>query len=99
MHYTVDSITYAVSIFDGINPEPFWYQPHYPDGGAFDSFEEATTWAELALASQTNESAPFPPNGKGQPGLPKPTAEEIRQAKLERLGLTVDDLKALLGIN
>lgn len=89
----------TVKIYDDINPEPFWLQPCYPNGDSFDSVEEATAWAELAIASQTDESAPFPPNGKGQPGLPKPTPEEIRQAKLERTGLSVDDLKALLGIN
>ena len=98
MRYEIDENN-TVKIYDDINDEPFWSQPSYPNGDSFDSVEEATAWAELALASQLDDSAPFPPNGKGQEGLPKPTAEEVRQAKLERTGLSVDDLKALLGIN
>ena len=97
MRYEIEDNN-TVKIYDDINSEPFWLQPCYPNGETFDSVEEATAWAELALASQLDESAPFPPNGKGQAGLPKPTAEEIRQAKLERTGLSVDDLKILLGL-
>ena len=97
MRYEIENNN-TVKIYDDINQEPFWLQPSYPNGDTFDSFEEAASWAELAIASQTDESAPFPPNGKGQTGLPKPTPEEIRQAKLERIGLSVDDLKILLGL-
>jgi hypothetical protein len=98
MRYEIEDNN-TVKIYDDINPEPFWLQPTYPNGDSFDSVEEATIWAELAIASQLDDSAPYPPNGKGQDGLPKPTAEELREAKLQRLGLSVDDLKILLGIN
>lgn len=87
----------AVSIYDGINPEPFWFQPHYPNGDSFDSKEEAETWAELAIASQTDESAPFPPNGKGLEGLPKPTKEEATRLRLESMGIDLSVLKQMLN--
>jgi hypothetical protein len=97
MRYEIEDNN-TVKIYDDINSEPFWLQPTYPNGDTFDSNEEASTWAELAIASQLDDSAPFPPNGKGQTGVPKPTAEEIRQARLERTGLSVEDLRSLLGL-
>ena len=39
MHYEIDESTYAIKIFDGVNAEPFMFQPHYPNGDSFDSFE------------------------------------------------------------
>ena len=35
----------VVRIYDGINPEPFIYQPHQPNGEQFTA-ETAATWAE-----------------------------------------------------
>jgi hypothetical protein len=61
--YTVDE-NFAVRVFNGSETVPFWFQPEYPNGDSFDSTEEATTWAEHAVASMDGVS-PFPPNGKG----------------------------------
>ena len=96
MYYEIDENN-AVRIYDGINPEPFWYQPHYPNEDSFDSKEEATVWAELALASQTDETAPFPPNGKGLEGLPRPTKEEIARTRIESMGIDLITLKQMLN--
>lgn len=97
MRYEIDEKN-EIRIYDDINAEPFWYQPHYPNGDAFDSVEEATTWAELAIQSLDPEYGFFAPDGKGLEGRTKPTPLEIAESKLAGLGLTVDDLKALLGI-
>jgi hypothetical protein len=96
MRYEVDDEN-AVRIFQDGEDVPFWFQPHYPNGDAFDTKAEAEAWAVLAIASQADDQ-PFAPNGKGQTGLPKPTAEELRVAALARMGLSVEDLKALLGL-
>lgn len=51
--YTIDENN-AVSIFDGINPEPFIYQPHYPDGSEFTT-ETAQAWAEEFIIEWTDK--------------------------------------------
>jgi hypothetical protein len=79
MRYTVDEKN-EVRIYDDGAEFPFWYQPDYPNGDKFDSFEEAETWAKLAVASY-QENEPFAPDGKGMPGRAKPTAEEIANYK------------------
>lgn len=98
MKYEINAETFAVNIYDGINPEPFWYQPDYPNGDKFDSVEEAEAWAKLAVKSHDPEYGYFAPNGKGLAGEPKPTESDILMAKLQRTGLTVEDLKTLLGL-
>jgi hypothetical protein len=98
MHYEIDESTFAVNIYDDINPEPFWYQPTYPNGDTFDTYAEAEEWAKAAMTSQDPDYPFFVPNGKGLPGEPKPTEKEILEGKLSATGLTVDDLKTLLGL-
>jgi hypothetical protein len=98
MYYEINQETYAVNVYDGRNPEPFWYQPNYPNGDTFDSYAEAEEWAKLAVLSHDPDYGFYPPNGKGIAPEAKPTAEELRMAKLAQTGLTVDDLKALLGL-
>lgn len=98
MHYLIGENN-SVSIYANENDvKPFWYQPTYPNGDTFDSAEEASQWAELAIQAQTDESAPYPPNGKGIAGEAKPTSLEKTQSKLEAMGISIDDLKTLLGI-
>jgi hypothetical protein len=98
MRYEINENDFSIKIFDDINEEPFWYQPHYPNGDTFDSVEEATTWAELAIQSLDPEYNYFAPDGKGLEGIRKPTPLEVAESKLAGLGLTVNDLRALLGI-
>ena len=85
MIYDINPTTFAVSIYNDGETVPFWYQPDYPNWDKFNSFDEAETWAKLAVASHTDAFAPYAPNGKGLIGNPKPTAEEIAawQAKRE----------------
>lgn len=96
MHYEIDPTTFAIRVFDGVNAEPFWYQPNYPNGDSFDSIEEATAWAEEAVKSQDPNYGFFPPNGKGLEPNPKPTAQQVTETKLAMLGLTVEELKKVL---
>jgi hypothetical protein len=98
MRYEIDKETYAVSLYDDKNPEPFQFQPDYPNLDKFDSYEEAEEWAKLAIKSHDPEYGFFAPNGKGLAGEAKPTEEQIRISKLAQTGLTVDDLKALLNL-
>jgi hypothetical protein len=98
MHYEINPETFAISFYDGINPEPYQYQPDYPNTDKFDSYEEAETWAQLSIQAHDPECKFFAPIGKGLPGEPKPTETEIAEAKLLRTGLTVEELKSLLGI-
>ena len=98
MKYEIDPVTFAVSIYDGINSEPFWYQPDYPNTDKFDTFEEAEAWAKLAVKSHDPAYGYFAPNGKGLAGEAKPTEQELAAAKLARTGLSVADLKSLLGL-
>jgi len=98
MRYEIDKETYAVYLYDGVNPEPFQFQPDYPNLDKFDSYEEAEEWAKLAIKSHDPDYGFYPPNGKGLAPEAKPTEAEIRIAKLKQTGLTVDDLKALLGL-
>ena len=71
MRYEIDPTTFAVSIFDDGATVPFQFQPDYPNGDTFDSVAEATTWAELAVAS-FDPSQPYAPIGKGLVGEAKP---------------------------
>jgi hypothetical protein len=101
MRYEIDSTNFAVKVYDEINPEPFWYQPHYPNGDTFDSFEEATAWAELAVQSMDPAYKFYAPSGKGLQGEPKFDAEAAAAAKasahvkLAAIGLTPEEIAAL----
>ena len=97
MHYEIDPVTFAINVFDGNNAEPFIYQPHYPNGDAFDNEAEATEWAEEAIKSHDPNYGFYPPDGKGIPSKPKPTPAQMAEARLASIGLTVEDLKALLN--
>ena len=101
MHYEINSDTLAISIYDEINPEPFWFQPDYPNGDKFDSLEEATAWAEAAIASHQEGATVNPPNGKNLPGEPKLNLTAIAQARealLTKLGITEDEARLLLSL-
>lgn len=98
MYYEIDENTYAINFYDGVNVEPFQYQPHYPNGDSFDSYEEAEEWAKLAIKAHDPNYGFFAPNGKGLEPERKPTESEIREMRLKAIGLTVDDLKALLNL-
>jgi hypothetical protein len=69
MHYKINELN-EVRIFNDGEDVPFWYQPDYPNNDPFESKEEATAWAELAIASFQNDQ-PYAPNGKGLIGEDK----------------------------
>jgi len=98
MHYEINLETFAISFFDGVNPEPFQFQPDYPNLDKFDSYEEAEEWAKLSIKSHDPEYGFYAPNGKGLAPEPKPTAAQQQEAKLKAIGLSVDELKALLAL-
>jgi len=102
MRYEVDPTTFAVKVYDGINAEPFWFQPDYPNGDKFDSVEEATAWAEEAVKSHDPAYGFYPPSGKGLAGEAKPDLAAIEAdkqsaiSKLTALGLTANEITALI---
>jgi hypothetical protein len=72
-----------ISLYYDENDYPTLFQPHWPNGDEWASREEAQAWADLYIASATIEEAPYAPNGRGEEGLPKPTAEQIAAYKAE----------------
>lgn len=98
MRYTVDQTTFAIYIFQDNEDVPFQFQPTYPNGDLFESVEEASNWAELSIAAHSPEVLFYAPNGKNLEPESKPTPAELKANALNRLGLSVDDLKELLGL-
>lgn len=94
--YQVNPDTYAITFWDGINAEPYQFQPDYPNGDPFDSVEEASAWAELSIAAHSPEVMEYAPNGKGlAPEIkPDPLA---KQKLLAKLGITAEEAKLLLS--
>lgn len=89
MRYEIDSETFAVKIFYADSDVPSLFQPDYPDMTPWESVEEATEWAELYIASVEDEAAPYAPIGRGIPGEPKPTPEQIAEWQAEREALAL----------
>jgi hypothetical protein len=83
LRYELEEGTNAVKVFYDDATVPSLYQPHFPNGDAWADAAEATAWAELYVASVTDEAAPYAPNARGEEGAPKPTAEEIAAMKAE----------------
>jgi hypothetical protein len=83
LRYELEEGTNAVKVFYDDATVPSLYQPHFPNGDVWADAAEATAWAELYVASVTDEAAPFAPNARGEEGAPKPTAEEIAAMKAE----------------
>jgi hypothetical protein len=84
MHtYTINEDN-TVEVFGEGATIPFLRQPHYPNGDPFDTREEAEEWAQLFIEALVNEEAPFAPIGKGIPGEPKPTKEEMLEMLKKR---------------
>lgn len=98
MRYTVDKTTFAINIYADGEDVPFQFQPDYPNGDKFDSVEEASAWAEAAIAAHSDDVKVNAPNGKGLPGEPKVDLQaiaEARQALLTKLGITEEEAKLL----
>lgn len=84
MHtYTINEEN-TIEVFGEGRDVPFLRQPNYPNGDSFDTREEAETWAQLFIEALVNDEAPYAPIGKGIPGEPKPTKEEMLAMLKER---------------
>jgi hypothetical protein len=83
--YEIEEGTHAIRVYYDGADVPGLFQPHWPNGVAWESAEEATEWAEMFLESIEVEDAPYAPGGPGEPRTPKPTPEEIAemQAQME----------------
>lgn len=93
MKYEIDEQN-AVHMWDDINPEPFLYQPHYPNGDSFDTKEEAEIWAKYKLDELTIEEAPEAPIGKNLLPTPKPTKEEIFEFRIKSMfDMTLEEFR------
>jgi len=77
MHIYTISEDNVIEVFGEGEEIPFLRQPHYPNGDAFDTAEEAEVWVELFIEALKEESPLYAPIGKGMAGEPKPTKEEM----------------------
>ena len=88
--YTVEEeAPFTINLYNSeVNDEqPFIYQPHEPSGRDWASKEEAETWAQGWIDSvEYAEANPL-------------TEEEILIENLAHMGITVDKLKSVLGLN
>jgi len=97
MRYELDENN-GINIFEEGNEIPVIYQPHWPDNTPWADAAEARSWAEIKIAEITDPEAPLAGNSPSEPTFPRPTEEDMRLARLRATGLSVDDLKALLGL-
>lgn len=98
--YTVNDAN-TVEVFVEGQEAPMLRQQNYPNQDAFDTRAEAEEWAQLFIASMTDEAAPYAPIGKGIAGQPKPTPEqmlEMLKEQAEKYGDNVpEDLAARIA--
>ena len=98
MNYTIDPVTFAISIFVNGESVPFQFQPDYPNGDKFDSYAEAEAWAQTSIQAHDPAYGFFAPSGKNLAQEAKPTPAQILESKLTGAGLTVAELKQILGL-
>lgn len=67
LSYVIDSETFAITVFVNDSSEPSLYQPNWPDGTNWASFNEAQLWAEQYISSMLNDTAPYAPLGPNTP--------------------------------
>jgi hypothetical protein len=99
MRYEIDENDgFAIRIWHENTDAPAIFQPTWPDGTAWASLEEAETWAQLKMGE-------FDPNwtiaaglSPAQPSMVRPTKEEEIERALSYFGISVNDLKQVLGL-
>jgi hypothetical protein len=69
--YTINNDSFVVNIYVSGNPTPVIYQPNWPNGTEWGTYNEADTWAQLCILSITDPDAPYAPAGPGLNGEPK----------------------------
>lgn len=88
----------GVYIYNNTQEEPVFFQPTWPNGDTWLDTAEATEWAEARINEFLDPTAPLAGVDRDHKLTPRPTEEDVRMHKLQSLGLSVDDLKALLGL-
>ena len=71
----------TVELFVEGQEAPAIRQPHWPNGQAWASAEEARSWAEMYVEAAEVAEAPYAPLEPGGERKAKPTAEEIAEWK------------------
>jgi hypothetical protein len=69
--YTVNDNPLEVYIYVSGNPVPIIYQPNWPNGNAWDTYNDADLWAQSCILSITDPDAPYAPAGPGLSGEPR----------------------------
>lgn len=106
IRYTIDeNELFAIRMWDDDNPNnegaPFLYQPDWPNGTKWASYEEADIWAKQYIAMVENKQNGAPGSSPENPFIPyDPTkdTELIRknaESKARELGLTDEEIQAL----
>lgn len=95
--YRIDENNAIYIYTEGIE-EPIFFQPHWPDTTPWADQAEATAWAEAKIAEVTDLDAPMAGLSPDKPTMPKPTPFEMAENNLRAMGLSVNDLKLLLGL-
>jgi len=96
MRYEVNESNFEIYFWDDRNPEPYQYQPNYPNGDSFDSFEEATAWADASIAAHDPSVGFYAPSGKGVAAEAK-VDTTAKDQLLSELGLTPAQ-RTILGL-
>lgn len=80
--FTIDNDG-AVWLYDGINPEPFLYQPTFPNGSPWGE-GQAEAWAKQVILAMTDPDADDAGDGPHAPTKPKyvPPVEEAESEDL-----------------
>jgi hypothetical protein len=75
LRYEVDADN-AVRVFHADSDVALLFQPDWPNQTPWADAAEAAAWAELYIASVEDGNAPYAPNGPGQAGKAKLTADQ-----------------------
>lgn len=101
--YEIDEAN-AIRVYADDADVPFLFQPDYPNGTPWADRADAEAWAQLYIASLTDENALLAPAGPGIAGEPKPPSPQAKAeakasaiAKLTALGLSDAEISALVG--
>lgn len=96
---------FAIRMWDLDNPNeenaPFLYQPHWPSGVNWNSYEEAENWAKAVIAQREDKTNGAPGSSPDLPIIPYDPAEDISlikenaKAKALAAGLTEEEIRAL----
>jgi len=88
--YEIDSDN-TVKVMSSDFEFPILVQPTWPNGEAWSDSAEAAAWAELYVVEITNEDSLLAPFGRGLPGRPRLTIEQMQAA--DKLREDVDKAK------